>query len=124
MIDRNYYTYEERIAAEKKEREQRNSIGRGILAVLLALFLIWFVFGFLGSFFEKTPEGVSHSNPTQSNQNIISPKKDFSTSSPIPYTYKGTLPSLPHEQNSFSERSQSDMDQGITFPRIHESGKI
>lgn len=124
MIDSNYHTYEKHIAAEKKEREQRNSIGRGILAVLLALFIIWFIFGFLGSFFEKSPEGVSHYNTKESNQTIISPKKDSTTTSPIPYTYKGTLPSLPNEQDHSSERSQPDMNQGITLPQMHEPGKI
>ncbi|MBB5072956.1 hypothetical protein HNQ69_000060 [Bartonella callosciuri] len=51
MIDRNYETYEEHIASEKKEREQLNSIGKGIFAILLGLFIIWLIFGFLGSFF-------------------------------------------------------------------------
>ncbi|GAA4661808.1 hypothetical protein [Bartonella pachyuromydis] len=100
MIDRNYHTYEERIAAEKKEREQRNAIGKGILAVLLALFILWFIFVFLGSFFEKSPEHISHYNTTESSQTITTPKKDLDSTSPIPHTYKDQgLPSS-HEQNS------------------------
>ncbi|UTO29011.1 hypothetical protein [Bartonella harrusi] len=97
MIDRNYHTYEKRIADEKKEREQLNSIGRGILAILLGVFIIWFVFGFLGSFFEKSPEHISHHNATQSNQTITGPKKDLNSTSQIPDTYKHTTPSLFHE---------------------------
>lgn len=100
MIDRNYHTYEERIAAEKKDREQRNSIGKGILALLLGIFIIWFIFGFLGSFFEKSPERISHYNTTESNQMITSPRKDLNPTSPVPYTYKSTGSPLSHEQNS------------------------
>ncbi|MCZ2158612.1 hypothetical protein NPX99_04880 [Bartonella sp. 220] len=97
MIDRNYHTYEKRIADEKKEREQLNSIGRGILAILLGVFIIWFVFGFLGSFFEKSPEHVSHHNAIQSNHMITDPKKDSNSTSQIPDTYKNTTSSLPYE---------------------------
>ncbi|WP_019223482.1 hypothetical protein [Bartonella rattaustraliani] len=124
MIDRNYHTYEEHTAAEKKEREQRSSIGRGILAILLALFIIWFVFGFLGSFFEKSSQDVFHNNSTESSQTIISPRKDFSTTSPTPYTYKGTTLPSPYEQGPSSERSQPNMDQGTTPFQIHKSEKI
>ncbi|EJF90894.1 hypothetical protein ME1_00094 [Bartonella vinsonii subsp. arupensis OK-94-513] len=97
MIDRNYHTYEKRIATEKKEREQLNSIGRGILAILLGVFIIWFVFGFLGSFFEKKPEHISHYSTTESNQTITSPRKDLNSTSEIPYIYKNTSSSLSHE---------------------------
>ncbi|MET3590144.1 ABC-type Fe3+ transport system permease subunit [Bartonella silvatica] len=100
MTDRNYHTYEERIALEKSEREQRKSIARGILAILLALFIIWFIFGFLGSFFVKSPERTSHYGTTESSQTTSHPKKDLT--SPVPHAYKGTISPLPHEQN-FSE---------------------
>lgn len=98
MIDRNYHTYEERTAAEQKEREQRNAIGKGILAVLLALFLLWFIFGFLGSFFEKSPERISHYNTTESSQTITTPKTDLNPTSPVPYSYKDQGLPLSHEQ--------------------------
>lgn len=99
MIDRNYHTYEERIAAEQKEREQRNAIGKGILAVLLALFLLWFIFGFLGSFFEKSPEHISHYNTTESSQTITTPRKDLNQTSSVPYGYKEQESPLSYEQN-------------------------
>ncbi|WP_273756747.1 hypothetical protein [Bartonella sp. MM73XJBT] len=99
MINRNYHTYEERIAEEQKEREQRNAIGKGILAILLALFLLWFIFGFLGSFFEKSPEHVSHYNTTESSQTITTPKKDLNPTIPVPYTYRDQGVSLSHEKN-------------------------
>ncbi|GAA5105349.1 hypothetical protein [Bartonella jaculi] len=90
MIDRNYQTYEERIATEKKEREQLNSIGKGIFAILLGLVIIWFVFGFFGSFFEKSPERISHYNTTESSQTITTPRKDLNPAPQAPYTYKNT----------------------------------
>ncbi|WP_208441762.1 hypothetical protein [Bartonella raoultii] len=99
MIDRNYHTYEERIAAEKKEREQRNAIGKGIIAILLALFLLWFIFGFLGSFFEKSPERISHYNTTETSQTITPPRKELNPESTLPYTYKEQGLPLSHEQN-------------------------
>ncbi|CAF26256.1 hypothetical protein [Bartonella quintana] len=111
MIDRNYHTYEERIAAEKKEREQHNSIGKGILAILVALFIIWFIFGFLGSFFEKSPEGISHHyNTPESNQTTKSPEKDLNPTSPVPYTYKDTTSSLFYEPNPSEQRNQPSVD--------------
>ncbi|WP_455465511.1 hypothetical protein [Bartonella sp. B39] len=97
MIDRNYHTYDKHIASEKKEREQINSIGRGILAIILGVFILWFVFGFLGSFFEKSPEHISHYNATESNQIVTSPRKDLNSTSKIPYTYKNTTSPLLHE---------------------------
>ncbi|GAA5102977.1 hypothetical protein [Bartonella acomydis] len=89
MIDRNYHTYEERMAAEKKEREQRNSIARGILAILLALFILWLIFGFWGSFFAKSPEPLSHYNTTESSQTIPSTRTDSNSTIPVSYSYKG-----------------------------------
>ncbi|EJF75832.1 hypothetical protein HWV54_00780 [Bartonella alsatica] len=107
MIDRNYSTYEERMAAEKKEREQRNSIGKGILAIFLALFIIWFIFGFLGSFFEKSPERISHYNTTESSQTITSTKKNLNPTSAVPYTYKSQRLPLFHEQNPSEENNST-----------------
>ncbi|MGF7157920.1 hypothetical protein [Bartonella heixiaziensis] len=89
MIDKNYPTYEQRIAAEQTEREQRNSISKGIFAIFLGLFIIWFVFGFLGSFFEKSPQHISHST-TGASETITSPRKDLNPISPEPYIYKDT----------------------------------
>ncbi|EJF76278.1 hypothetical protein MCO_01635 [Bartonella sp. DB5-6] len=104
MIDKNYHIYEERMAAEKKDREQHNSIGKAILAILLGLVIIWFIFGFLGSFFEKSPERISHYNTTESNQTVTNPRQDLNPTSPVPYTYKGTSSPLSHEKKSSEER--------------------
>ncbi|WP_455479985.1 hypothetical protein V4B17_02905 [Bartonella sp. B23] len=76
MIDRNHHTYDKYIASEKKEREQLNSIARGILAIVLGVFVVWLIFSFLGSFFEKYPEHISRYNTTESNQTMINPGKD------------------------------------------------
>ncbi|WP_455480270.1 hypothetical protein V3564_03725 [Bartonella sp. B12(2025)] len=75
MIDKNYQTYEELIIPEKKDRKQHNSIGKSIFAILLALFIVWFIFGFLGSFFEKSPRRISHYNTKESTQTVTDPKK-------------------------------------------------
>ncbi|WP_208435699.1 hypothetical protein [Bartonella phoceensis] len=123
MIDRNYHTYEERITAEKKEREQRNAIGKGILVVLLTLFIIWFIFGFLGSFFAKSPERISHDNSTESEQTIIRPR-ELNPTSPTPYIDKGTRLPLSHEQNSLEKKIKPNIDQGVKFPQMHDSTKI
>ncbi len=85
------------MAAEKKEREQRNSIGKGILAILLALFIIWLIFGFFGSFFAKSPERLSHYNTTKSGQIIPSIKTDPNSTITVPYSYKGQGAPLSHE---------------------------
>ncbi|WP_039760185.1 hypothetical protein [Bartonella queenslandensis] len=94
MIDKNYHTYEERMAAERaserKDHEQRVSIAKGIFAILLALVIIWFIFGFLGSFFAKSPEHSSHYNTPEASQTITTPQKDLNSPPPVPYTYKST----------------------------------
>ncbi|WP_375703659.1 hypothetical protein [Bartonella sp. AD13SXNS] len=88
MIDKNYHTYEERMAAERKEREQRISIAKGIFAILLALAIIWFIFGFLGSFFAKSPEHILHYNTPETSHTVTTPQKDLNSLPPVPYTYK------------------------------------
>lgn len=90
MIDRNYQTYEERIAAKKTKHEQHNSIWKGIFVILLTLFILWFIFGFLGSFFTKSPERISHYNTTESSQTVTTPRKDLNPISPVPHNYKDT----------------------------------
>ncbi|WP_142416853.1 hypothetical protein [Bartonella massiliensis] len=90
MIDKNYHTYEERMAAEKKDHEQRVSVAKGIFAILLALVIIWFIFGFLGSFFAKSPEHSSRYNIPETNHTVTPPQKDLNSSHPVPYTYKET----------------------------------
>lgn len=90
MIDKDYHTYEERMAAERaserKDHEQHVSIAKGIFAILLALVLIWFIFGFLGSFFAKSPEHNSRSNIPEASQTITTPHKDLNSPPPVPYT--------------------------------------
>ncbi|WP_375623986.1 MULTISPECIES: hypothetical protein [unclassified Bartonella] len=90
MIDKNYHTYEERMAAERRDREQRVSIAKGIFAILLAVVIIWFIFGFLGSFFAKSPEHSSRYNTPETNQSVTTPKKDLNSLPSVPYTYKAT----------------------------------
>ncbi|EJF87392.1 hypothetical protein [Bartonella rattimassiliensis] len=91
MIDKNYHTYEEqRMATERKDREQRVAIAKGIFAILLALVIIWFIFGFLGSFFAKSPEHISHYNTPETSQTITTPKKDLNPLPPASYIYKDT----------------------------------
>ncbi|WP_175868278.1 hypothetical protein [Bartonella gabonensis] len=90
MIDKNYHTYEERMATERKDHEQRVSIAKGIFAILLALVLIWFIFGFLGSFFAQDPEHSSHYNTPETSQSIPPQKKDLSSRPPVPYSDKST----------------------------------
>ncbi|QEE12047.1 hypothetical protein [Bartonella krasnovii] len=90
MIDKNYHTYEERMAEERKNHEQRVSIAKGIFAILLALVIIWFVFGFLGSFFARSPEHSSRYNTPQTSQSIPAPQKDLNSPPSVPYTYKST----------------------------------
>lgn len=90
MIDKNYHTYEEHIVAERREREQRVSIAKGIFAILLAVVIIWFIFGFLGSFFAKSPEYRSHYNTPETSQSVTTPQKALNSLPPVPYTYKGT----------------------------------
>ncbi|WP_375622392.1 MULTISPECIES: hypothetical protein [unclassified Bartonella] len=90
MIDKNYHTFEERMAEERKDREQRVSIAKGIFAILLAMVIIWFIFGFLGSFFAKSPEHISHYNTPETSQTVTTPQKDLNSLPSVPYTYKGT----------------------------------
>ncbi|MBX4335535.1 hypothetical protein [Bartonella raoultii] len=99
MIDRNYQTYEERMAAEKIDRERRYSIGKGLFTIILALIILWFIFGFLGSFFTKSSEHTSHYNKTESNQTITDPKKGLHSTPSLPYTYKDTTSTLPYKYN-------------------------
>ncbi|WP_019221683.1 hypothetical protein [Bartonella senegalensis] len=113
MIDRNYQTYEERIAAEKTEREQRNSLGKGIFAILLALFVLWFIFGFLGSFFTKSPERISHGNTIEPSQTITRPRQDLNPTVPVPYSHKDMRSPSFYQQNSSEERIQPSADQGV-----------
>ncbi|WP_317993383.1 hypothetical protein [Bartonella gliris] len=91
MIDSNYPVHEKYKAVDKTDREKYNSFGKGIFAILLGLFIIWFIFGFLGSFFEKSPEHRSHYNTTESSETITSPRKDLNPISLEPYTYNGTV---------------------------------
>ncbi|WP_375636825.1 hypothetical protein [Bartonella sp. AP152HLJHH] len=90
MIDKNYRTYEERMAAERRDSEQRVSIAKGIFAILLAVVILWFVFGFLGSFFAKSPEHSLRYNTPETSQSVTTPKKDLNSLPSVPYTYKGT----------------------------------
>ncbi|KEC54495.1 membrane protein [Bartonella koehlerae] len=113
MINRSYQTYGERIAAEKTEREQRNSIWKGIFAILLTVFILWFIFGFLGSFFTKSPQRISHYNTTESSRIVTSPRKDLNPTSPVPYNYKNTRSPSFYEQSSSEERIQPNMNQGV-----------
>ncbi|PIT70551.1 hypothetical protein [Bartonella tribocorum] len=89
MIDKNYHTYEEHLAAERKDHEQRVSIAKGIFAILLALVIIWFIFGFLGSFFAKSPKHSPRHTP-ETSQSMTTPQKDLNSTPPVPYTYKST----------------------------------
>lgn len=104
MIDRNYQTYEERMEAEKAEREQRHSIGKGLFAIILALVILWFIFGFLGSFFTKSSEHTQQYNKTESSQSITDQKKDLNPTSSVPYTYKNTTSPLSHKYNPSDKR--------------------
>ncbi|EJF77074.1 Uncharacterised protein [Candidatus Bartonella washoeensis] len=113
MIDRNYPVHEKYKVVDKTDREKYNSFGKGIFAILLGLFIIWFIFGFLGSLFEKSPEHVSHYNTTKSSETVTSPKKDLNPVSPMPYPYKGTTSPLFDEQNSSEERIQPSIGQEV-----------
>ncbi|WP_455475254.1 hypothetical protein [Bartonella sp. B17] len=53
MIDKKQPKHEQRIVADKTDRKRCNSILKGALAIIFALIIIWFVFGFLGSFLKN-----------------------------------------------------------------------
>ncbi|WP_455474924.1 hypothetical protein [Bartonella sp. B30(2025)] len=51
MNKKEHHKHEQRIVADKTDRQRYHSIWKGILVVMLVLIVIWFVFGFLGFFF-------------------------------------------------------------------------
>ncbi|EJF80927.1 hypothetical protein [Bartonella doshiae] len=122
MIDRKYPTYEEYRAAKKIEREQRNLIGKGIFAIILALLILWFIFGFFGSFFEKSSKHISHYNATESSQTITLPKSDLNTTFPVPNSNKDTTSSL-YEQIPSGEKAQKSISQEAQPTQAHEQEK-
>ncbi|WP_455482607.1 hypothetical protein V4P56_03125 [Bartonella sp. B35(2025)] len=124
MTNKHYPAYKQHTVKDKSDREQRNFIGKSIFAIIFTLIILWFIFSFLGSLFEKSPKhNASNYNTTESSQTITTPKKDLNTTSPLPHTHKDTVPPLFYEQNPSGEGDKSSTDSGEKLPSVSEKEK-
>ncbi|WP_455477632.1 hypothetical protein [Bartonella sp. B41] len=98
MTDENYPIYEKHTTEEKKNSEQHNLIGKGILVIVLTFIVILFI---LGYFFEKSSryDSTSNHSTTGSDQTVITPRKSLNAMPPQPPVDKDTVPSVFHEKD-------------------------
>ncbi|MCZ2328169.1 hypothetical protein [Bartonella sp. F02] len=101
MIEKKYSIPESHTVLKKRDRERRNSITRGLIIVILALAVIWFLFGFLGSFFETSQKHTVNYETPKSNQMITDWEKNSKT---IPVTPHESVTSSPSYKQNFSDQ--------------------